>query len=168
MDSANRTRRVYEAKTLFLGEAGEEERRGLLILKPVFLRNFGCYWWRLIATKHFMKKWRSRQLSPPKISLSSSSLYSEFFDVGKASFKCGTAVGGDCCPTRRLESQMYHHCVAVIWVADFWLMKYMQLLFYCCIQHLDKIQIVCCMNSAVFLQLPMIVTKRLYANLYTI
>ena len=66
MDSANRTRRVYEAKTLFLGEAGEGERRCLLILKPVFLRNFRCCGWPSIATKHVKKKWRPRQLSPQR------------------------------------------------------------------------------------------------------
>ena len=83
---------------------------------------------------------------PPKISLSSSSFYSEFFDVGKASLSVGR---------RWVEIVVQQEdwnlkciiTVAVIWVADYWLMKYMQLLFFCCIQHFDKIQIVCCMNS---------------------
>ena len=88
MNSANRTRRVYEAKTLFLWEAGEGERRGLLILKPVFLRNFGCCGWPSIATKH-VKKNDVLVTAPLKISLSSSGLYSEFFDVGKASLSVG-------------------------------------------------------------------------------
>ena len=109
MDSANRTRRVYEAKTLFLGKAGEGERRGLLILKPVLLRNFGCCGWPSIATKNVKKKCCSRNCPPKDFSVKLRLIFWVLW-CWQGLFKCGTAVGGDCCPTRRLESQMYHHC----------------------------------------------------------
>ena len=108
MDSANRTRRVYEAKTLFLGKAGEGERRGLLILKPVLLRNFGCCGWPSIATKNVKKKCCSRNCPPKDFSVKLRLIFWVLW-CWQGLFKCGTAVGGDCCPKRRLKSQMYHH-----------------------------------------------------------